>query len=383
MIDNKKKIMIVQKIFAHYRKPVFDELSKFYDLIVVHSIDDSGIKQVKTDYSIEVKKIKLGKDYTRVYLKMLFQMLRFKPDIIIHEFSIGIASLLIVLLISKILKFKVILWSHGYNRKKGFNPERSIGDRLRLFYIGMSNALLLYGDNDKIIFTKYVDKNRIFVAKNTFDTGNLIGILNEFEKEGRDNLKKKNGLNFKYNLIFIGRLIESKEPDVLIIIYENIKEKLDNNIGIHFIGDGVLKKKLEDYVMSKNYNKNFFFHGALYDEKRIGELLYCCDLMVLPGECGLSIVHSFSFACPVVTYKSEENGPYHGPEIEYLLDRKTGFLVQKDKTAQMSEVILSYLKDDKLQSVMRKNVKDYVLNELSLDKMVEGIRKCIDFCLKD
>src|SRR4030043_1497020 len=169
MIENKKKLMIVQKIFAHYRKPVFDELSKFYNLAVVHSVDDSGIKQVKADYSILVKKFKLGKDYTRVYLRMLFQLLKFKPDIIIHEFTMGIMSLFPVLLISKILKIKVILWSHGYNRKKGFNPQKSIGDKLRLFYVSMSDALLLYGDNDKVLFSKYVDKNKIFVARNTFD----------------------------------------------------------------------------------------------------------------------------------------------------------------------------------------------------------------------
>jgi len=273
------------------------------------------------------------------------------------------------------------LWSHGYNRKKGFNPDKSIGDKLRLFYVSMSDALLLYGDNDKALFADYVDKNKIFVARNTFDTKSLINIFNDFEKKGRDNLKKLNDFNFKYNLIFIGRLIDSKQPDVLIKIYENIKEKFDNNIGIHFIGDGASKKKLEDYVINKNYKNNFFFHGAVYDEKRIGELLYCSDLMVLPGECGLSIVHSFSFACPAVTYKSDENGPFHGPEIEYLIDKKTGFLVKKDDINEMSEVIFNYLKDIKLQKVMRKNINDFVINELSLDKMIDGIRQCINYCL--
>jgi len=158
---------------------------------------------------------------------------------------------------------------------------------------------------------------------------------------------------------------------------------LDNNIGIHFIGDGASKKSLEDYAAGRDYRSSFFFHGAVYDEKRIGELLYCSDLMVLPGECGLSIVHSFSFACPVVTYKSDEKGPYHGPEIEYLTDNKTGFLVKKDDINDMSAVILNYLNDIKLQNFMRKNINDFVINELSLDKMINGIRQCIDYCMSN
>lgn len=377
-MERKIKIMIVQRIFAHYRKTVFDELNRIFELYVVHSKDNSGIKQIKTDYSIEVKKISLFGSFNRLFLFMFKPIFQIKPDIIIHEFSMGIFSLPLVYLLTRLLGIKLVLWSHGYNRRKGFMPEKRISDRVRIFYIKLSDALLLYGDKDKELFSKYIDKDKIFVAKNTFDTSNLLNFYDDFTKKGVELLKKDKGFKHKFNLIFIGRMIKSKEPELLVKIYEAINERFGGNIGIHYIGDGEEKDRISSYVKEKGFSNNFFFHGAIYDERTIGELLFCSDLMVLPGECGLSVVHALSFGTPVVTFKSDEKGPFHGPEIEYVIDSKTGFLIEKGNLNQMSETIINYLNDKEKQSVMRKYIIEFVRNELSVENMVNGFKRLVE-----
>jgi len=376
----KTDLMIVQKIFAHYREPVFNELKKKYTLTVVHSKDDSGIKQIETDYSVIAGKIGLGA-HTRLYLKMVPILFKYRPRVVIHEFTMGIISMINVIILSKVLKYKLVLWSHGYNRKKGFNPAKSIGDKLRLLYIKISDALLLYGESDKEMLSKYVDKNKIFTAKNTFDTGALLKIYDELAAKGKDKVKQDKKVKFKYNLIFIGRLIKSKQPELLLKIYELLKDKLNNDIGIHYIGDGESKKSLMDEVKNKNYSDNFFFQGAVYEDDKIGELLFLSDMMVLPGECGLSVVHAFSFSCPVVTYESDIYGPYHGPEIDYVINNKTGYLVKKDDPEKMAEVIYTYLKDNNLQKEFKINIIAMVKNDLSLNSMVSGISNCVEYCM--
>ncbi|MCK4798026.1 MAG: glycosyltransferase family 4 protein, partial [Spirochaetes bacterium] len=379
-LKRKKEIMIIQRIFSYYRKPVFDSLSKKENIIVLHSKNDSGIKQLNADYSKEIFCFNFSKKETNVFLITFYLILKYRPKIIIHEFAIGIMSLPFVFLITKILRIKLILWSHGYDRKKGFNPKKSLADKLRLFYLKKADAILLYGKEDKKLLSRYVDNNKIFVAQNTFDTTTLLDIKKKFELEGRENIKKRIGFKYKYNLIFIGRLLKSKYPELLIDIYEKIKDKLNNNLAIHFIGDGEKLKDIKRYVEQNNYTDNIFFHGSIYDDIKTGELLFCSDMMILPGALGLSVNHSFCFGCPVVSFKRGENGPFHGPEVEYVINGNTGFLAKNYDIDDMTKIIYNYLVNKDLQKKIKKNIYELITKTCSLENMVDSIVKCIDYC---
>ena len=375
----KKEIMIVQRIFTDYRKALFDILSEKEDIIVVHSKNNSGIKQIETSYSKRVPCLKYGKNDTNVFMFLFVQIFIYKPKIIVHEFAIGILSLFFILLISKIFRIKLILWSHGYDRKKGFDPSKSFGDKIRLFYLKSADAVLLYGENDRNLLKQYVDEKKVFVAENTFDTARLIDIYKKLEEEGRTKIKERSGITFKYNLIFIGRLLKSKNPELLIDIFEKIKDKVSSDVGIHFIGDGPMLEPLKEIIDKKNYNVNFFFHGAIHDYEKTGELLYISDLMVMPGALGLSVIHAFCFGCPVVSFKSYGNLPSHGPEADYVINGKTGYLVDS-KSEDINEIILEYLSNNDLQKSMRVSVLDFVKENCTLKKMSEKYIKCLDFC---
>lgn len=378
----KKKVMIVQRIFTHYRKAVFDLLALQKDILLLHSRNDSGIKQIKADYSKEVKGIQFGKKDTAVFLRLFTSIFKYKPGIIIHEFAIGIVSLFFVMILCKIMRIKLILWSHGYDRKKGFYPGMSTGDKIRLMYLKAADAVLLYGENDKQLLSEYIDPGKIFVAWNTFDTKALIDIKNALIEEGRDNVKKRLGFTHTYNLIYIGRLLPSKHPAMLIQIYEQLKESFNNDIGIHIVGDGPLYGELKEYCDTHNYRDNVFFHGAVFDDEMNGEMLFASDLMVLPGALGLSINHSFCFDIPVVSFEKGEKGPFHGPEVDYVVHGKTGYLAKNYDIENMTNLIYNYLKNVDLQVTIKRNIKDFMEHECTLDRMVNGMIRCIEYCEK-
>src|SRR5690554_1636239 len=126
-------IVIVQRIFPEYRRAVFNELSNKYKLHLIHSKNRSGIKQAHTKYASSVSVIQYGKDETHVFIPCLNLLYKFKSNVIIYEFSIGILSLPFHMLWAKLTNRKFILWGHGYNRKIGFDPERLQMDRYRLW----------------------------------------------------------------------------------------------------------------------------------------------------------------------------------------------------------------------------------------------------------
>ena len=376
------EILIIQRIFTKYRKDVLDEFHKQMDFTLLHSKNNNGIKQFSSPYSRQIGSFRYSGNETHYFLNVFPYILKKRPKIIIHEFSIGIASLIPTYLLSRILGIKFILWGHGYDRANGFHPERSLSDKMRLFLLKKADAVIFYGLEAKLKMSKYVKSEKLFIAFNCLNTYALTIIRNKLEKEGRESVKKRLGFKDAYNLIFISRILKSKEPQLLIEIYEHLINKTDKSICIHIVGDGEYLNQLKDIVNSKGIENNIKFYGAIHDDLKSGELLYCSDLMIMPGYVGLSVNHAFNFDCPVVTWKQKENGPFHSPEIEYLINDHTGFIIESHSVESTSETIAGYLNNKDRQHQMRLNVRKMVETTCSINNFMKGFGDAIKFAIK-
>ena len=160
---------------------------------------------------------------------MRFQkFLKNRPKVIVYEYSIGIASLFPTYYLARLLGMKFVIWGHGYDHTKGFDPENSFADRLRVFIAKKSDSVILYGNIARNKLAKHVDPKKLFVASNCLNTHRLSAIRNRLEEEGRDKVKARSGFTHQYNLIFIGRILDSKKPELLIGIYEKLKAQIWN-----------------------------------------------------------------------------------------------------------------------------------------------------------
>ncbi len=374
-----KKVIILERIFTFYRKPVFDLIGQKVDLKVLHGKNNSGIKSISTNYSELIPSFQYTKNETNTLLFPIFKTLRFQPEIVISDFALGMLNLPFIILTCKIANIKFVFWSHGYNRKTGFRPEKKWIDRYRLFLLRIADANIVYGYEDKEILQKYINKEKIFVAQNTIDTSTFIGIRNQLESEGKLSINKRLDIQHKFNIVFISRILKDKKPDLLIEIYEILKNKYNIIIGVHFIGDGELLQDIKEEVQSKSYGNDFYFHGAVHDPVKSGELLYISDIMVMPGYLGLSVNHSFCFDCPVISFKEIDGYPSHSPEVENVINNKTGFLIEEHTATAMAEAIRTILENDALMLEMRKNIRNIIENKLTLDRMVNGVIDCIDY----
>ena len=374
---NKVRIVIIQRVFAKYRKIIYDELIKLFDLNILHSGNNSGILEASTNYSIRIRQFKYGKKETYTFLQVFTQLVKLKPDVIIHEFAIGIISLPLVLFFSNIFRIKFILWSHGYDRKIGFSPKNSFRDKYRLWLMKNADAVILYGKTDKLLLSKYVSSKKIFVAQNTLDTHSFLKLKNNLLKLGRNYIKDKYNFKNKYNLISIGRLYKEKKTDILISIFEKIENILPEQCALHIIGDGEQLELLKQISKSKNL-KNIYFYGAIYDDIITGEMLFASDILIMPGPVGLSIVHAFCFDCPIITF--QQFG--HGPEIEYLIHGETGFIIDNFSQDKMVLTIINFLTSNYDRELITKKIQEKVYLDLDLNIMVNGISEALYSVLK-
>jgi glycosyltransferase involved in cell wall biosynthesis len=376
----KIKVLMLHRIFASYRKPIYDKLAEKYDYILAHSDKEHTIKQTVTAYSKTIRTFQYNKGVTSLFFENFSLMLKFKPKVFIHEAAIGVLSTLPTYLLCKIMGIKFILYGHGYNRLNGFNPKDCWADKYRVFLMRIAHATIVYTETDRQRLGKYSDIHKIFVAQNTLDTTHLVALRQGFEQEGKAKIQEKIGFKHPYNLIFIGRIIDEKMPEKILEVFDILERKMPNQVGIHFVGGGDIKP-LQDIVEKKNWQNSVKFYGSIYDERQSGEYLFASDLMIMPGYLGLAVNHAFIFDIPVISFAQTETGPFHSPEIEYVINDNTGFLVPNLCVETMATTIEAYLKNPILQKCMKNNIRHKMEHELTIDNMVKGFTDAIDFVL--
>ena len=134
---NHKKIIIFQRILPNYRVQIFKKIIKrFRDTCIMYGQPQKGevlrsviIKDYK--HFQQVRNFYLTKSKSIFISNIFFKILVSKPKIIITVYNIGNINLYLFFILRAILKFRIILWSFGYDPKRGFNPNLYLKDKIR------------------------------------------------------------------------------------------------------------------------------------------------------------------------------------------------------------------------------------------------------------
>ena len=145
-------------------------------------------------------------------------------------------------------------------------------------------------------------------------------------------------LKLPENSVIIGTvasLTEQKGHKYLIEAAKKVTAK-ENNILFVFVGDGGLRKNLEEIVSSNNLNDSIRFLGL---RKDIPEIMSALDLFVLPSLWeGLPLVVAEAMASGLPVIASNVDGI---PEI--VIDRETGILVPPRDSNALAVAILDLI----------------------------------------
>jgi glycosyltransferase involved in cell wall biosynthesis len=374
-----ENLVIIERIFSSYRKPIYDLINKSIDSKLLYGTNNSGIKTANASYAQQIYSLQYGNKDTNILLFPLKKILKLKPKVIFCDLAIGMLNLPVIICVCKLFKIKIAFWSHGYNRKTGFNPDKRWIDKYRLFLMKLVDANIVYSQFDKDVILPYLKKDSVYVAQNTLNTNSLSKISKELELEGKMNVKQRLGIKHEFNIVFIGRMLASKKPEMLLDLYEYLLLNFNISVGIHFIGEGEMLTKIRARVDNNFNKKDFYFHGAIHDDLATGQILFVNDLMINPGYLGLSVNHAFCFGCPVLSFQSKDGYPAHSPEVEYVIHNKTGFLLENHTLEAMAKKVNDYLKNKSIQEEFHQNLKYAVENTFPIEKMLRGLMECYDF----
>jgi 1,2-diacylglycerol 3-alpha-glucosyltransferase len=132
--------------------------------------------------------------------------------------------------------------------------------------------------------------------------------------------KKHNIVETAKILLYIGRLVENKNPLFALEILQSLLEESKNYFLI-LIGDGVLADSVKKYIKSDDLYSNIIWlkkvpYSEMYQYYQISD----CLINLCPAEIfGMAMLESMYYKCPVVAMNAA------GPS-EYIIDNSTGYI---------------------------------------------------------
>ena len=347
------KLGIIYKTAPLYREAVFTAMDKEYDCEWYFGHTTNDIKEMDVSKLKRVHYYKTIGNTERIYWQcgILRLLLKRELNVFLLLAETRCVSMWLFLFLNLIIRKKVYVWSHGWYGKE----SKTVLFIKRLLF-SMVDGTFLYGDYSKSIMVRQgFNPNRIYVIHNSLDYEKQLQLRNTLRST--DVFFRHFG-NKNPVIIMIGRLNLRKQLTLLIDALDIIIKK-GHNYNLVLIGDGEDRSKLIDRVRDRHLEKFVWFYGACYDEEQNAELLFNSDLCVVPGDIGLTAIHSLMFGVPVITHNAFM---FQGPEFEAIKPCLTGDFFEHGSATDLAQKIQDWF--DNNPASKRTSVRKNCYNEI-------------------
>lgn len=344
-MNAEKKVAIVYHYFAHYRRPVLellcaDGMPASYSLI---SDQRSNLPSLSVIVPGEPAGEKLKQKWQLVENRWLFDRFLWQKGLLQHLLAepfdavifLGNAYFLstwVGALVARLKGAKVYMWTHGV-----LKPESGAKGLIRKCFYRLADGILLYGHRAKqLLIQQGFAQSRLHVIYNSLDYAQQQLAMADLSPDRIRQVRAE--LQFSDSdrvIIATARLTKEKQFDLLLraaqlLIRENPSYKL------LIIGDGPYLGGLRQLAIDLGIPHHVVFWGACYEEQEIATFMSLADIAVVPGDVGLSCIHSLTYGIPMITHDRLDK---HGPEFEAIIEDETGGFYEFGNIESLAEVI--------------------------------------------
>lgn len=348
-------VNVIYHHFPHYRRPIIKELAAngFHNYRFWGSHQPiAGIEAFAGDQEVRIEPLSF-KIYGRLWLLTGYWPAVWDPsvDLLIILANPNIISTWIITLVARLRGKKVLFWTHGWLKR-----ETYLKRKLRNFYLGLANHILVYGCRAKEIGVSCgFSKKRISVIYNSLDFTKST----ELSRRLSSGMRKSDARAIFADplrplIICTARLTAACRFDLLFEASKIIGDK-GMPWNILLVGDGPERAHLERSAKALNISVHFF--GACYDEDVVAELIYDADLTVSPGKIGLTVIHSLSYGTPAITH---DNFDEQMPEVEAITPGVTGDLFRYNDAGDLAQTIQLWLSSGRNRQNVRRHCQEVV-----------------------
>ncbi|ELC8465852.1 glycosyltransferase [Clostridium perfringens] len=284
---------------------------------------------------------KLKDDISYYYKYLLTDVSDLEEEYDISVAYAGPMDFITYFVANKIKAKKRVQWIHFDINKIGFNKrfaEKMYSKFDKIFVVSEEGKNKL-----NLLIPSLSDKTEVFfnIISSTF-------IKNMAEHE--------NGFNDNYNgirILTVGRLSREKGQDITISVLEKLI-KQGYEVRWYCIGEGNMKKELEDMVKNKNLQENYILLGS---KRNPYPFMKECDIYVQSsrheGYC-ITLAEARCFNNPIITTN------FTGAN-EQIRNEKTGLIVNFNQD-EMYTAIKRVIKDRELRDYIGNNLEKELID---------------------
>jgi glycosyltransferase involved in cell wall biosynthesis len=261
----------------------------------------------------------------------------------------------------KMKRIPIVYWNKAINYD---DPGNKLKNAMFHYMHSMANAIILYSPYEKQNIKKK-NLHKLFYANNTINYNDFPVVT-----LSKNEIKEELNIPFEKVVLFAGRMQTQggrKKVDHLIKVFNEINRP---DVGLVIVGSGMSEK-------TKNIinRKNTLYLGEVHDPQndKISKIFAMADLFSIPGHIGLGINQAMYYGLPVVTEKGGQP-----PEINYLIDGVTGFLVGNNDVEALKEKIIYLIDNDEKRMEFSEKSKEHILKNASIDKMYAAFLNCCE-----
>lgn len=328
---DKTKVCLFFNDLAIYRKAIYKMIDQEYDCDWYIEDIDTGVKEFDARELKRVERLSVYNMGPFYWVKGLLGLLKNEYEIFFVLGSTRNISLFIFCLLKRLFypKKRIYFWTHGFYGKESW---------AEMFF--WKKPLFRLPDG---IFP-YSDYSRELMIKEGFNSGDIHPIHNSLDYDNQLELRKSIVPSDLYKehfgnedpvLVMIGRINMRKHLDMLFSAVEMLTLR-GEKYNIVLVGDGKDRNKLEKIAQEKQLSERTWFYGACYDEKQNAILLTNADMCVVPGDIGLTAIHSLMFGVPSISHNCFK---YQGPEFEAIKPGVTGDFYEYGNIESLAEKI--------------------------------------------
>lgn len=319
----KLKVIFLQNYFLHYRIDFYEELSKYFDIIVVHcgTEIETNIRQI-----ICQRKKFLNISFMLGLNKIIY---RENPDVIVSMFDLHYPQYIFTRVIRE---KRTIFWGLDSGRSRYV-------DIIKKLIINKSKKPVVF--YSKTVFEKW--EHRLNVPVKIAQNSVLVEsryVKNDFER-------------FKF--INVGALSPRKRNDILLKAFRELPDEIQRNASISLVGDGPEREKLERLACELEISEKVRFFGHVEDRNMLSRIYNQAVASVSVGQAGLAVVQSIGFGVPFITRKDAITGG----EIYGVVPNKTGYFLSGAKN---EEAMIHELTETLCDAWYNRKNKEYYAN---------------------
>ncbi len=174
-----------------------------------------------------------------------------------------------------------------------------------------------------------IPENRNFIMPMCVSEKRLLNVCDKIAS--KTELKSEMGLSDKFTYLFVGRLEEVKNVNLLIEAFEEL-QKEEKDIALLIVGDGSLKNSLEQYV-NDHHVENVIFAGYVVFPDII-KYYKVSDAFVLPSTYepwGLVVNEAMIMGLPVIASSDV------GCALDLIDDGQNGYVFESNQLSDIKE----------------------------------------------